>query len=81
MSDDFDYELDEDDEIDLKDFELFDISDITYDMFTSKNRKKFSITAVSERDFNLMRIYLWLKATTERLEQELGIMEELPEIQ
>lgn len=74
-------ELDFDDEPDADDLELFDISDIKWDMFTSKNRKKVSLTGESEKDFNLLRIYLWLCATKEKIEQEMGIMEEPPEAQ
>ena len=70
------YDPDEDDE-EIEPFvaDLFDPSDVVWDMPKTKSRRKVMLTATSETDFCLMKLYLALVALTEKIEEEMGIME------
>lgn len=72
------HDSDEDDELAEPYFaELCDISDVTYDMIPRKSRREVLLMIkAKERDFNLMKFYLALKAYTEKVEEELGVMAE-----
>jgi len=54
--------------------EIFDPSDVTWEMPKTKTRRKVMLVATSETDFNLMKLYLSLVALTEKIEEEMGIM-------
>jgi hypothetical protein len=72
---------DEDEEHDLSEFELFDTSDITFDVQRTKGMCKLYVAMKSETPINLMRFYLALKEYLFQIEQEIGVMEEPPEMQ
>jgi hypothetical protein len=64
----------------LSDFELFDISDIEFDVLRSKGLCKLTVVMRSEAPINLMRFYLSLKAYLFQIEQEIGVFDEEPEV-
>lgn len=58
------------------DADLFDPSDVTWEVVETKRRDKINILLTStEGSMNLMKTYLALKLLTEKLEVQLGIME------
>lgn len=69
-----------DEEIDLTELELFDISDIKIDIQRTKNSTKLYLILKSESPINLMRFYLSIKGYVEKIENELGVMPEEPEV-
>lgn len=58
------------------DSDLFDCSDVTWEVLESKRSDKVTIVLKSEGTFNLMKTYLALKMITEKIELELNIMDE-----
>lgn len=58
------------------DAELFDPSDITWEIAPSKRNDRVTIVLKSEGSFNLMKIYLGLKMIAEKIELELNILEQ-----
>jgi hypothetical protein len=70
----------DDEDLDLSDYELFDVSDITFDVQRLKNNTKLYLVMRSETPINLMRFYLSLKEYVFQIEQEIGVMDEAPEI-
>lgn len=71
-----DYAEDDDDEI--FDAALFDISDVEVTLKSSRSRKQVTIVLDSESDFNLMKTYLALKDYIEQMERSLNILEAAP---
>lgn len=70
----------DDDEIEaITESDLFDVSDVTWDVKQTKNKCKIYLIAESDTPFNLMKFYLALKEYTFRIESELGVMSEAPE--
>lgn len=59
--------------------ELFDTSDVSWNVKQTKDKRKVYLIAESETPFNLMKMYLALKEYTFRIETEIGIMNEEPE--
>jgi hypothetical protein len=72
----FDEEIEE-----LSEHELFDTSDIEIDIQRTKAMCKLYLVMKSETPINLMRFYLRLKEYLFEIEQEIGVMDEAPEIQ
>lgn len=58
---------------DIVDHELFDISDVTFDMRPSKTRNEVTLKLNGDRPFSLMRYYLSLKQHVEQIELGLNI--------
>lgn len=58
------------------DADLFDASDVEYDIKPSKKRNEIDIRLKSESDFNLLKIYLSLMSICQKIETELNIMED-----
>lgn len=58
------------------DTDLFDPSDVTWEILDSRRTDQITIILKSEGRFNLMKIYLALKMITEKIELELNIMED-----
>lgn len=78
------YQDEEDDDEDIvneiAESDLFDISDVKWETKRTKDRKKIYLIATAEDvPFNLLKLYLSLKAYIFQMEQEIGIMEEPPE--
>lgn len=65
----------------LSDWELFDTSDITFDVQRTKGLCKLYVVMKSETPINLMRFYLALKEYLFQIEQEIGVCETPPELQ
>lgn len=63
------------DERDYFEADMFDASDVEYEVLPSKKRTQVDIRLKSETDFNLIKIYLGLKSICDKIETELGIME------
>lgn len=76
MSDSYEDELEE-----LNDYEIFDTSDIKIDVQRTKGMCKLYVVMKSETPINLMRFYLALKEYLFQMEQEIGVMDEPPEMQ
>jgi hypothetical protein len=60
--------------------EHFNISDIRWDVKNFRRGKEVHLIARSDSNINLMRYYLALKNYIEKMEHEIGIMEEFGEI-
>lgn len=73
--------VDDNETPDLSDWELFDTSDITFDVQRTKGMCKLYVVMKSETPINLMRFYLSLKEYLFQLEQGIGVCETPPEIQ
>lgn len=58
------------------DADLFDASDVTWEVLESKRRDRVTIVLHSEEPFNLTKTYLALKLLTEKIELELNILDE-----
>lgn len=58
------------------DAELFDASDVTWEIAPSKRNDRVTIVLKSETSFNLMKIYLAIKMMSEKIETELNILEQ-----
>lgn len=69
------YQDDEEDE-EINDAELMDISRAKIQTFESKDRKSATIRLSDENGLNDMKIYLLLNAKRIQMEIELGIMDE-----
>lgn len=69
----------DDESLDLSDYELFDTSDITFDVQRTKGMCKLYVVMKSETPINLMRFYLSLKEYLFQIETEIGICETDPE--
>lgn len=65
---------------DLKDHELFDISDVELDFQRTKGLCKLYLIMKSDTPINLMRYYLKLKEHIFQLESDLLILDESPEV-
>lgn len=63
-------------DLDITDHELFDTSDITFDVQRLKGMCRLHIVMKSETPINLMRFYLSLKEYLFKIENEIGVMEE-----
>lgn len=62
--------------------DLFDISDVNFHTKRSKDMKKiYLIAEATDLPFNLMKYYLSLKNYVFQMEQEIGVMDEAPEVQ
>jgi hypothetical protein len=59
-----------------RDLELFDAGDVTWEIEETKRRDQIKIILSTETSFNLMKTYLSLKMICEKIEVQLGIMEE-----
>jgi hypothetical protein len=55
--------------------ELYDTSDVTFEMKEGRKRNEITLVAKSDSDFNLVKFYLSLKEFVEKIENELNIME------
>lgn len=62
------------------DLDIFDCSDVTWEIEPSKRRGEVRILLKAEEQFNLMKIYLSLLMMAEKIELELNIFEEAPGI-
>lgn len=73
---------DYDDEIEeILESDLFDVSDVTWDTKRTKDMHKIYLIAKAEdTPFNLFKYYLALKAYVFKMEQEIGIMDEAPDV-
>ncbi len=70
----------DDEEIEaIAESELFDCSDVTWDVKNTRNKCKIYLIAESDTPFNLMKFYLALKEYTFRIENEIGVMPEAPD--
>lgn len=58
------------------DADLFDCSDVTWEVEDSKRSDQVKIILKSETKFNLLKTYLALKMITEKIELELNILDE-----
>lgn len=56
--------------------DMFDASDVEWEIKETKRADKIHIILSSERRFNLIKTYLSLKLLVEKLELQLGLMEE-----
>lgn len=72
---------DDSESLDLSEYELFDTSDITFDVQRTKGMCKLYVVMKSETPINLMRFYLALKEYLFQLETEIGVCETPPELQ
>lgn len=72
-------QFDDDEEDEIPDFELFDISDVEISIKNSRSRREVTFIIRSQSDFNLVKIYLSLKDYVEQMEQSMNIMEAAPE--
>jgi len=68
---------DKDDEVDddLFEMELYDTSDVTFDIKTRSRREIALVAKAATSDFNLVKYYLSLKEYVEKIEAELNISE------
>jgi hypothetical protein len=73
----FDEDLD-----DLEDLspELFNTSDLDWDIRTFRKGKEIHLVCKSPEHINLMRYYLGLRLYIERMELEIGVMAESGEV-
>lgn len=55
---------------------LFDISDVTFNIRPTKSRRRFAIEFESKTDMCLLKIALAMRTLTEKVEHELGILED-----
>ncbi len=58
------------------DYDLFDCTDVTWEIEDSKRTDQIKIILKSEGKFNLMKTYLALKMICEKIERELNILED-----
>lgn len=65
----------DEDELEPSDLELFDCSDVTWEIEDSKRSDQIKIILKTEGRFNLLKTYLSLKMITEKIELELNIMD------
>lgn len=63
-------------DIEIDSPEMFDISDVTFEMPESRSRRVVNVRLRSESDFNLIKFYLALNFYVEKMENEIGIMAE-----
>lgn len=56
--------------------DLFDTGDVTWEIEETKRRDQIKIVLSTETSFNLMKTYLALKMICEKIEVQLGIMDE-----
>lgn len=72
----------EDEDIEMiAECELFDISDVSWNTKSTKDMKKIYLIAEAEDlPFNLMKYYLALKAYVFKMEAEIGVFEESPDV-
>jgi len=61
---------------DFTDAELFDISDVDYEIKPSRKRNEVTIVMRAETNLNLIKIYLKLKEMIENIEKQLNILDE-----
>lgn len=73
---------DQDEEInEISESDLFDISNVKFDTKRTKDmRKIYLIAEDTEIPFNLMKYYLALKSYIFKIEQEIGIMDDINEV-
>lgn len=64
-----------------QDLELFDISNVKFDLKQNTSKGLLVLIAQSEDHWNLMRYYLALRSYVLKLEAEMGIMPEPPDEQ
>jgi hypothetical protein len=69
-----------DDEFEDLSPELFNISDIRWDVKNYRKGCEVHLIAKSDSNINLMRYYLALKFYIEKMEHEIGIVTEFGEI-
>lgn len=55
--------------------EMFDTSDVVFEMPYRKKRNEVYLVAKSNSDFNLVKYYLALKDFVQKIEDDLNIME------
>lgn len=67
--------MDLDDDV-LIESDLFDISDVVFDIPPTRNKCKIYLVAKSDTPFTLMKYYLALKSYVEKIEAEMNIFEE-----
>lgn len=59
---------------DLTDQELFDTSDVTWEVVKSKRRDQITLILKTEGSFSIMKTYLALQMICEKIELEMNIM-------
>lgn len=57
------------------DADLFDCSDVTWEVIKSKRRDQVTIVLKTEGSFSIMKTYLALQMICEKIEKEMHIME------
>ncbi len=71
----------DEDEDDIDERALFDVSGVTFELKQNVRKKTFTLIAIGQEDWNLMRYYLSLAAYLSKMENEFGIMPEPPDEQ
>ncbi len=56
--------------------ELYDTSDVSWEMRQPRGRKEIWLFAKAPSGFNLIKFYLALKEYVEKIEQEIGVLED-----
>ncbi len=59
-----------------REIEMFDTGDVTWEIEETKRKDIVKIILKTDTSFNLMKTYLSLKMLCEKIETQLGIMEE-----
>lgn len=67
--------MDELDDIEVFDAELYDTSDVKVDLKNRSRREIALVFKASTADFNLIKFYLALRDYVDKIERELNIME------
>lgn len=70
----------EDDDDEINDLEVFDVSDITPEFYRSKDKTRVTVTLKSKEPISEMKLYLILTLEIEKLERRLGITGEDPSV-
>lgn len=65
----------DEDDLEVYPAELYDSSDVKIEMRQSSRREIRLYLRASEADFNLVKFYLSLKDYVEKIEKELGVLE------